>query len=418
MTKHFKNETTYSLVLAFCVFAFFSIAHVVWSLTSIFFILVITAIFFTVKQSLFDKQFFELKATSKEFIPLAYTIAALFLIAGALLMGRNSESELNFLIGFLLTPLIYNMVRHNGVNFNAIHLGLIAFVCIASVYNFHDYFIENKPRARGTIIVKTILTGNIFAIAAIYFLANLKLSDLRKNFRSNFLYLLLAFIALINVYLSGSKSPLLFLLIMAGFYFLYLKLWKKPKALGFIALALVVLVSLNTLDNKQVLAKRVSFAMNSLSSYLAGDLVAKESSTGLRFELWKAGWIIFKQSPIYGTSKPNVKLEMYHLADTGEIVNTARASLHLHTDIMDVGTQYGLLGLLFYFSVIGYMFKTFWSYRKRLTTQQKVLLTNYSTGIIIFGLTDSLFSQLFSHSLIFWGTPIIIASMKYHYEKL
>ncbi len=131
---------------------------------------------------------------------------------------------------------------------------------------------------------------------------------------------------------------------MFGFVYLVTKhQWSMRKKAYFIGgmvsvLAVVAAVSWYSKES------RWHGVMTDISSYAKDE---RDTSLGIRYQLWKASWLMFKQSPLVGVGVRNFRPELEKLRQqnvvTGEV---AEGYGEPHNDMLGALAGYGLLGVL------------------------------------------------------------------------
>ncbi len=124
-----------------------------------------------------------------------------------------------------------------------------------------------------------------------------------------------------------------------------------------------------------------------------------DTSLGMRFELWRAGWYMFKDSPVMGVGEGGVQVWLKSLASEGLLHEDVAIYPQLHSDIIDTLARRGLLGLislLLLYTVFAYAFA-----KKVLQANDNVrfrLLAISGLMVIIaffdFGLSQAMFRDL------------------------
>lgn len=124
-----------------------------------------------------------------------------------------------------------------------------------------------------------------------------------------------------------------------------------------------------------------------------------DTSLGMRFELWRAGWSMFKDSPVTGVGEGGVQVWLKSLASEGLLHEDVAIYPQLHSDIIDTLARRGLLGLtslLLLYTAFAYAFS-----KKVLQANDNVrfrLLAISGLMVIIaffdFGLSQAMFRDL------------------------
>ncbi|UTW48026.1 O-antigen ligase [Bacterioplanoides sp. SCSIO 12839] len=121
----------------------------------------------------------------------------------------------------------------------------------------------------------------------------------------------------------------------------------------FMSLCLAISVSFyDSLD------KRFNEAVNDIELYLSGE--NKNTSVGLRFEMWKVALYSIKESPLVGVGPSGFHDNRNILKQSGAVADRVRYYEHAHNDFLWVLSTKGVVGILFYLSVFVYLFRCYW----------------------------------------------------------
>ncbi len=119
-----------------------------------------------------------------------------------------------------------------------------------------------------------------------------------------------------------------------------------------------------------------------------------DTSVGVRFQLWHASWIMFKEHPIFGVGKENFSDELHVLRDRGIITAEAGSQYHSHDEIlygMSTLGIFGLLATLITYLVPGYYFGKNMFHRNAQIHAAAAMGLSLCIGYFIFGLVDVMF---------------------------
>lgn len=142
---------------------------------------------------------------------------------------------------------------------------------------------------------------------------------------------------------------------------------------------------------------RLVAIFDDLSQYFIYDQA--DTSLGMRFELWRAGWYMFLDSPFMGVGEGGVQVWLNALASEGVLYERVMIHPQLHSDIIDTFARRGVLGaislLLVYMAFAA-------AFTKKLLTAQGVLQVRLLaiSGIMMviaffdFGLSQAMFRDL------------------------
>ena len=221
--------------------------------------------------------------------------------------------------------------------------------------------------------------------------------------------------------LSGSRGGWIAIPILGWIIWqqLELKKWFDKKyfflVLLFIGCAFLLI---NILPNTQIFS-RLDQIINNIIRYREGD---SGTSLGLRFEMWKGAWIIFKEHPLLGVGEAALVSSRDYLVDAGELNPKVRGLGRLifdnfHSDLFDTAARRGVLGVI---SLIILYFLPLWlfwqrSYDKNLTCRliaiSGVLVI---VSFIFFGLSYSMLRDPNSYLLYIILTSSLWSALRYY----
>lgn len=91
--------------------------------------------------------------------------------------------------------------------------------------------------------------------------------------------------------------------------------------------------------------ERIDEAFGDISHYASG--VNKDTSVGLRFEMWKAAFYMFQESPVLGVGMHSSIVVKKELLDEGLVIPEALAYGHAHNEYINALGYRGIVGLAF-----------------------------------------------------------------------
>lgn len=137
--------------------------------------------------------------------------------------------------------------------------------------------------------------------------------------------------------------------------------------------------------------QRVAEASSDIHQYFAGK--EKNTSVGIRLQLWQGGWLLFRENPA-GIGRENYPKAAQQLAKRNVLTPDAAIQPHLHNDMLFQLATQGISGLLamllLYFVPAFYFYKDIRNPDKETRTTAGMGLA-LTLGFFVFGLTDAMF---------------------------
>jgi len=139
-------------------------------------------------------------------------------------------------------------------------------------------------------------------------------------------------------------------------------LWQSRPLLNKKMLSTVIITSLAIIIliiaiPKTGVQQRISQTMDSLASYQNGE--NKNTSLGLRFEMWKASLHLFQDVPFFGAGTTGAKIEKQKLADRNIVRPEVAEYSHAHNEFINALALRGIVGFLFLLAVYLYPMRLF-----------------------------------------------------------
>jgi O-antigen ligase len=265
----------------------------------------------------------------------------------------------------------------------------------------------------GTILALLLFLGDknsfVASRSGSYFLNLIHFGDLA---------LLLGFLSLFCINFERKDRPLILILKVAGFLagiFLSLRSgsrggWVAVPVLCFwwivlnnhkislfkwlIAVSILVSVIISSYFCIDVVYSRAQEIFSDLYALEHGN---KDTSIGVRLQLWKAAIYLFKEHPFFGLGPEGFKTMMLPLSQSG-ILTPMAAELgrgEVHNDLLARAAELGVIGVLSFLSLFLIPFFIFIRANKsdsRIKKKAAVLGISLVTGFFVFGLTVEIFS--------------------------
>lgn len=271
---------------------------------------------------------------------------------------------------FYVIPLFFFLTKKNNNQINYIlNIGVLIF-CFGILIKFPFYFTESISRQRGILLlgmiylliksIEEILNGNWKEISIITFI-----------------------ISLITMVYTKSRMAIIVLVIILVIYFInYIminKNYKKGIGIGLIILTISLIIYI-TFPQTYKLHLKTSFQTE------------KNSSNELRIIMWKAGYEILKEYPLFGIGNHPQRAtdELVKYCETHEIDEKFKTSLvrkkeysRLHNMYIDFFVQNGVFGIFYIILLLIVIpFEYFKSDKNKITTALfATILAFYLYGI-------------------------------------
>ncbi len=201
-------------------------------------------------------------------------------------------------------------------------------------------------------------------------------------------------ICLYGVWVSQTRSSWALLLVFALVYLLTKRQWQRRTKLIFVA-ALVVIMAAGAALSWNSKESRWKNMVSDVSRYEQHD---RDTSVGIRIQLWKASWLMFRESPLVGVGVPNFRPELVKLQKQGivtELVSTDYGEPH--NDMLGALAGYGLLGLLSMLALYLVPAAVFW---RRSASDDPVVHVGSQIGMLfclgyfVFSLSEMMFRNM------------------------
>ncbi|MEM5529419.1 O-antigen ligase family protein [Gammaproteobacteria bacterium AS21] len=245
----------------------------------------------------------------------------------------------------LALPALF-MLLHCRFKLSWLFYGVAIGAVLTFVLAYYERFYLGKARANGGIVA--IMFGNIaMMLGVISFVAALWAYAAKRYFVATFM--IIAVICGIGAsFLSGSRGGWVALPLIAAFLLWHSRdLLGKKLTLSIAVLSLVALVAI-ALAPKLGVGMRIAQANNNIERYMQGD---SYSSVGLRFDMWKGAWYLFKYAPILGAGEYGAMALKKEQAEQGLIHPAAAKFSHAHSEYFDALGLRGLVGFLLLMAV-------------------------------------------------------------------
>lgn len=164
-----------------------------------------------------------------------------------------------------------------------------------------------------------------------------------KHLLFGFLSLLGSFFALYASILTGSRGSWLFLPV-AFSYFIYVNRNNVSRFI-LISLTLGIVVLGSIVSQNDMVKTRISRATNEINLYISGE--KRETSLGIRLELWKSAVYTFTEYPIFGVGTKDRQKSRSRHGELGLIdLKVSKKTYHAHNQFLESLSMYGIVGFM------------------------------------------------------------------------
>ncbi|WKT00455.1 O-antigen ligase family protein [Gallibacterium salpingitidis] len=234
----------------------------------------------------------------------------------------------------------------------------------------------------------------------------------KKNIVTGLLTTSAAIIGLIGNLLTGSRGtwliiPIAFIVLI----FIYGKAFRKITfILSSIFLSLIIIASFIPQTGIQT---RYNQAVSDITQYF--DNTNKQTSIGMRFELWRSAWEGIKEKPILGWGKLGMKEKRIQQSNTADFPTTLKDYPHTHNQFIEQTFYRGAIGLIVLVILLcTFLFHFIKSYRnKDLSVEERTIALLGIMNILAllsFSLSDALL-RLKEYAMFFYISNTIFYSM-------
>ncbi|HDZ49551.1 MAG TPA: O-antigen ligase family protein [Halomonas sp.] len=300
--------------------------------------------------------------------------------------SRGLDRPVRFLLAIPVLLLILRYPPHLAWLWSGLALG----AGLAGGWAAWQKFVEGVWRAEGYTHV--IQFGNLSMLMGVICFAGIGWALSQPRFRFAWCSLLAVggLMGMLASLLSGSRGGWVGLPVVA--FVLYKsyghKLSKSVKAL---VIAGLVLAGLSLYSIPQTgLQDRFQDAKNDISSYYSDE--NRDTSLGLRFEMWRGASQLIMERPILGWGEAGYAEAMIELGEQGEITYQSSQFGHAHNEFIDALAKRGLMGLAVLLALYFVPLRLFASGLKHQNLETRSLAvagTLLAVGYIDFGLSQA-----------------------------
>jgi O-antigen ligase len=127
-----------------------------------------------------------------------------------------------------------------------------------------------------------------------------------------------------------------------------------------VVLVAILLVVAGALASTHVIRERFADVGTDFQKFDHGDSI---TSTGLRLDLWRASWMLYKAHPLLGIGRGELEPALAALAAQGK-AQQAIVNPHAHNEFFSVLAEMGTAGVLALLLLYAGLLKPFWQHRR------------------------------------------------------
>ncbi len=197
-----------------------------------------------------------------------------------------------------------------------------------------------------------------------------------------------------GVWVSQTRSSWVLLLVFGFVYLVTKRQWSLKIKACFVA-AMIALLAVVAAVSWYSTESRWRGVLTDVSSYAKDD---RDTSVGIRIQLWKASWLMFKESPIVGVGGSSFRSELAKMEEKGIVTKLVSTDFgEPHNDMLGALAGYGLLGLLSMLALYLIPAAVFW---RRSRSDDPVVHVGSQIGMLfclgyfVFSLSEMMFRNM------------------------
>ncbi len=286
----------------------------------------------------------------------------LLLIIG-LIWTNNQKAgvfDLEVKMSLIIFPLIFSFLNYSKAYVKFVLYCFLLGILIAEVYLFYSsyqqYRINHSINSFFYVNLSTIIHPSYLSLyivtAMLIILVDLKTRVLNLFKKDLFSIVLIAFLFLFNM-LILSKIGIIVGFILILFFTIHWLIAKKKYVYGFVIILVLLFSFYASYQKSSYVKQRVNEFVVGLT---ATEGEATNSSTGIRFKIWKQGVLLIKESPILGHGTGDVKDVLMEKYKLNRIESAYIRKYNAHNQFIQISISLGLIGLfcfllVFYFGI-------------------------------------------------------------------
>lgn len=240
-------------------------------------------------------------------------------------------------------------------------------------YTYENFFFGARLSdiVHPTYLSMYVLLAILISFEAIY--------DNSLKMIKRFIWLIISVVFIIVIYLLSSRAGLLAALIVLSLYFI-LKLYKKISK-WIILSVLVILMSGSVV--LIIRNSRISYSVEEISKTNLNETLKKD----IRLGIWESAIVVIKQNLIVGVGTGDASEELKKEYKRQGYVEGYYDNLNAHNQFLEILLENGLIGLIFFLFILGYICNI-------AISQQNLLLGLFIIMMAIFFMFETMLNRL------------------------
>jgi O-antigen ligase len=216
---------------------------------------------------------------------------------------------------------------------------------------------------------------------------------------------------LLASFASGSRGGWLAIPLFMGI-FIYFRASRVSLRVFFSSMIAVMLIFALLFSFNSTLNQRVHELSNDATVFSQGN---RDTSTGIRWQLYQAAVDIFLHHPIFGVGVEGFAQEMKQMTEAGKITPYA-AELgrgEVHNDILSKAVGMGVFGLMAILSIYFVPFRLFWRATQSASVHVRrsgILGITFVGGFFVFGLTVEILNLTMAAAFYSFTVAVLLAA--------
>lgn len=344
---------------------------------------------------------------SPEILLLSFVLITYASILGISILSSTRPTINEFERGakYIFLALLSILISYNPPRFKYILYGFAIGAFLAGIRAIIDKTVLHLDRALAWFM--PIQGGDISMSLGILSLVGLIWAAHENKKYSVFFFLVSSLFGILGSILSESRGGWILFPIML--YFGYKKIKSRiNKKIKLSLIAIVSILIIGSFSSHLPIKNRMLEAQSDISAYVTGT--NKNTSVGLRLELWKSALDAFTKKPLFGWNNQGISLLQKEQYEKGLIIKEAyEMHTHSHNQFLNELSRRGIIG---FFAFILLLVIPYYFFKKNLLSKNSEIHYLSLMGICIIGtcIDYSLSQSFFEHSsgVIFYCFSIIL----------
>jgi O-antigen ligase len=294
--------------------------------------------------------------------------------------GHVQSRSLGTEIRYLMAVPLYLMLRQYDYAWRFLLAGLFFTAPYLAGIAYYDVYELGRDRAQGEYSPN--IMGPLAALTAFWLM-----SSWDSWGRIRWYLPLFVVAALWATAMTGSRGAFIGAIAM-GLVWGWLHLKQSWRWFG---VACVLLIPVGIYHASDSVEHRVDTSVAEVTTYFQkmeeGEHYAG-TGAAVRLEMWRAGWLVFQDAPVFGVGRGNYTETVQQYVDQGRLPPEVAQHGHAHNAYVDMLIAGGLVGLVVFLGVLFYpLYYLLKSYR--LSPESAIFGILHVTGFAVFSLTDA-----------------------------